>query len=256
MDIFSAAILGVVEGITEFLPVSSTGHLILTGKFMGLPDSDFLKSFNIVIQLGAILAVVVLYWRTILSNKHTWKKVTVAFLPTAVIGLLLYKFIKHFLLGNGAVVAWALLIGGVILIVFELFHKKKEAPGDISAVSYKQAFFIGVFQSLAVIPGVSRSGATILGGLGLGLSRTVAAEFSFLLAVPTMSAAVAKDLSDSALTFTSADFISLGMGFLVSFVVAILVIKGLMKFLQQNNFIIFGVYRIIFGLLLLLTHAV
>src|SRR3989339_823008 len=164
MNFLSAIILGIVEGITEFLPISSTGHLILVSKLLSLPDTEFLKTFEISIQLGAILAVVVLYWRKLLVNKEIFKRVVVAFLPTAVIGLIFYKLIKTYLISNGLVVVYSLFIGGVILIIFEWWYgkkiKKKPAIDEMENITYKQSFLIGIFQSLAMIPGVSRSGAT------------------------------------------------------------------------------------------------
>ena len=178
MDMAASIILGIVEGFSEFLPISSTGHLILAGKLLGLAESDFVKSFDIAIQLGAILSVVVLYWRELLVNWETIKKVTVAFLPTSIIGFVLYKIIKNILLGSTAVVLWSLLVGGIILIVFEMLHREKDdVTKSLSEITYMQSFLIGVFQSLAVIPGVSRSAATIVGGLILGMKRTLIVEY-------------------------------------------------------------------------------
>jgi undecaprenyl-diphosphatase len=248
MDIFQAILLGIVEGITEFLPVSSTGHLILAGKMLGVPDSDFQKSFEIIIQLGAILSVVVLYWRALLVSFETQKKIAAAFLPTAVVGLVLYKIIKTYLLGNAGVVVVTLFVGGILIIIFEKWHAKQPKENlidDISGVSYKQAAIIGLCQSAAVIPGVSRSAATILGGLGLGIKRETIVEFSFLLAVPTMLAATALDLLKNASAFSSSDTTLLAVGFLTSFVVALAVIKGFIGFVQKYTFVSFGVYRII-----------
>ncbi|HNX90255.1 MAG TPA: undecaprenyl-diphosphate phosphatase [Candidatus Omnitrophota bacterium] len=250
MDIFQALILGIVEGITEFLPISSTGHMILASHMMKLAQSEFIKSFEIIIQLGAILAVVVLYFRTLIINLEVAKRVIVAFIPTAVIGFALYKFIKNYLLGSADVVLWALFIGGILLIVFEMLHKeKKDAKDDLAAISYKESLIIGVFQSLAVIPGVSRAAATIVGGLTVGLKRKTIVEFSFLLAVPTMLAATALDLMKSAPSFTPDEFIVLGVGFVVSFIVAILAIKLLLNYIKHNTFIPFGIYRIVLAAL-------
>lgn len=245
MDLLHALILGIVEGVSEFLPVSSTGHLILASKFLGIPSTDFVKSFEIAIQLGAILSVVVLYARSFLVNIEVLKRVGAAFIPTAMIGLILYKLIKKFLLGNAGIVVWSLLLGGIALIVFELWHREKsEAREDLATLPYKTAVLIGIFQALAIIPGVSRSAATIVGGLLLGLKRRTIVEFSFLLAVPTMAAAAGLDLLKSAHNFNSQEFACLGTGFLVSFAVAILSIKFLLNFIKTNNFISFGVYRI------------
>ncbi len=253
MDLLQAAILGVVEGISEFLPISSTGHLILAAKVLGLPPSEFVKSFEIAIQLGAILSVVVLYGRSFLIDFKVLQRVAVAFFPTAVLGLIFYKVIKKFLLGNSMVVVWSLLLGGIILIVFELLHREKpEAREDLRTMPFKTAFLIGVFQSLAMVPGVSRSAATIIGGLLIGLKRRTIVEFSFLLAVPTMMAATGLDLLKSSPSFTHSQVLCLGVGFMVSFFVALLSIKFLLHFIKNHNFISFGIYRVIMAGLFLL----
>ncbi len=245
MTALIAAILGVIEGISEFLPISSTGHLILASSVLGVAQTDFQKSFEIIIQLGAIAAVAVLYWRAFL-NLDTLKKLIVAFIPTGVIGLLLYKIIKTYLLGNQVVVLWALLLGGVVLIVFELLYKEKPtATQELSDISYKQSFLIGLFQSIAVVPGVSRSAATIVGGLMVGLKRTTIVEFSFLLAVPTMLAATLLDLYKNSSSFSGADTMNLSIGFVCAFVVAIFAIKFLLRFVRTHTFIPFGIYRIV-----------
>ncbi len=249
MDLFHAVIFGIVEGASEFLPISSTGHLILTAKLLGLKQTDFLKSFEIAIQLGAILAVVVLYWRSLLIDFKALTRVIAAFIPTAVLGLFLYKVIKEVLLESTEVVLWSLFAGGIFLILFELWFKDKETPvNSISDMPFKSAVLIGVFQSLAMIPGVSRSAATIVGGLMLGLDRKLIVEFSFLLAVPTMLAATGLDLMKSAYTFSSDQFIFLAVGFLTSFVVAIFCIKWLLEFVKNHTFILFGLYRIFIAL--------
>lgn len=245
MDLLTSVILGIVEGFSEFLPISSTGHLILTGRLLGLEESEFVKSFEIAIQLGAILSVVVLYWRTLLVDREVIKRVAVSFLPTGIIGFVLYKLIKTVLLGSSTVVLWSLLIGGIVIIFFERFHKEKEgATGELAEMTYRQAFLIGVFQSLAVIPGVSRSAATIIGGLILDMKRRTIVEFSFLLAVPTMLAATAYDLYKNGANFSLAEYHLLVIGFVTAFVVALLSIKFLIRFVQTHTFIAFGVYRI------------
>lgn len=250
MDILHAVILGVVEGITEFLPISSTGHLMLTAKVLGLAQTEFQKSFEIAIQLGAILAVVVLYWRTLTGGLAVWWRVLTAFLPTACIGLLFYKIVKRFLLANNAVVLWAFFLGGLFLIVFELLHRPKpNAAEGIPAISLRQSLWIGLFQSIAIIPGVSRAAATIIGGLALGLSRKTIVEFSFFLAIPTMLAATTLDLVQSAGSFSRQEFLVMGVGFVVSFLVAVVAIKFLLSYITRHNFIPFGVYRIIVALL-------
>lgn len=257
MTIFDSLILGIIEGITEFLPISSTGHLILGSRLLGIASSDFVKSFEIIIQLGAILAVVVLYRKSLIKIE-VLKKLAVAFIPTGIIGLVLYKLVKQYLLGNEAVVLWSLLLGGIVLIVFELWYKKHsrvssaitENEANIAGISYKQACIVGVCQSVAVIPGVSRSAATIVGGLALGLSRKTIVEFSFLLAVPTMLAASGLDIIKNPNVFASGNVAPLVVGFVVSFIVAGLSIKFLLNFIKKYDFIPFGVYRILAAMVL------
>lgn len=250
MDLISALILGIVEGITEFLPISSTGHLILTAHLLKIAQTDFLKSFEIAIQLGAILSVVVLYWRSLIADIKALKRVLAAFIPTAIIGFLLYKVIKNYLLGNERIVLISLFLGGIFLILFELLYREKEtASSSIADISYGQAVAIGLFQSISVIPGVSRAAATICGGLLLGLKRKTIVEFSFLLAVPTMLAATGFDLIKSAGSFSSAQFGLLAVGFIVSFITAIFGIKFLLNFIKGHNFVSFGIYRIAAALL-------
>ena len=245
MSIIDAAVLGIVEGITEFLPISSTGHLILAGELLRIPQTEFLKSFDISIQLGAILAVVALYFRSFFDVEIV-KRLVVAFIPTGSIGFLAYPFVKSVLLGNATVVVLTLALGGAALVVFELFYREGNEITSIKAISYKQALFIGIFQALAIIPGVSRSAATIVGGLlTSGMSRKTIVEFSFLLAVPTMAAATGYDILKNAGSFSGNDFISLAVGFVTSFIVAILAIKFLLSFIRTHSFIAFGVYRII-----------
>ena len=249
MNIFDAAILGLVEGVTEFLPISSTGHLILTAKLLELPQSEFLKSFEIAIQLGAICAVLLLYWRSFLELP-VLKKIAAAFIPTALIGFALYSFIKEYLIGNEKVVLVALALGGIILIIFELLHKESATASEsIAAISYGQAVAIGFFQAIAVIPGVSRSAATIIGGLLSGLKRTTIVEFSFLLAVPPMAAATGLDVLKSYSSFNSGDALLLLAGFVTAFLVAIVVIKFFLRFIKTHSFISFGVYRILIAAL-------
>jgi len=245
MNVLQTFIFGAVEGITEFLPISSTGHLILTARILEFQQTEFMKSFEIAIQLGAILAVAILYYKTLLKGLLIWKRLFVAFLPAAVLGLTFYNIIKRFLIGNEAVVLWSLFLGGIILIIFELFYKEeKHAADSVEKISYKQSFLIGLFQSIAIIPGVSRSAATIVGGLSLGLKRKTIVEFSFLLAIPTMLAATAWDLSKNVKTFTAEQLFTLSTGFIVSLLVAVVAIRFLLFFIKKHNFIIFGVYRI------------
>lgn len=250
MNLFHAAVFGIVEGASEFLPISSTGHLILAARLMGLAQTEFLKSFEIAIQLGAILSVLVLYWNSFAIRPEILKRVLAAFLPTAVLGFILYKFIKKFLIGNEHVVLISLFAGGVFLILFEKLHRAEAgAIRDISELPYAKAVGIGIFQALAVIPGVSRAAATIVGGLLFGVERKTIVEFSFLLAVPTMLAATLLDLMKNANAFSPDQFEMLAAGFVVSFAVAILCIKGFLKFIKTHTFIPFGIYRIAAALL-------
>jgi undecaprenyl-diphosphatase len=243
MSLLHALILGLVEGITEFLPISSTAHLILTSHLLHLAESEFVKSFEIIIQLGAILSVVVLYW-TRFWNWEVLKKLVVAVIPTGVIGLTVYKVIKGYLLGNIPVVLLALLIGGIALIVFEGFHQSTESDTDFTEITYRKAFLIGLFQAIAVIPGVSRSAATIVGGSLIGVSKRTIVDFSFMLAVPTMLAASALELvkGRSAL---AGHYDMLAVGFVVSFLTAIAAIKAFLGFIQKRDFAAFGWYRVV-----------
>jgi undecaprenyl-diphosphatase len=245
MTLLQALILGVVEGLTEFLPISSTGHLILASRLLGLSQTEFQKSFEIAIQLGAIASVIILYWRQFLEPA-VLSRVLVAFVPTGAIGFALYHVVKTYLLGSDAVVLWALGLGGVVLIAFELLHKvDKDAIDEVTAIPYGKAFLIGVFQAISIIPGVSRAGATIVGGLILGLTRAAIVQFSFLLAVPTMLAATGYDLYKNASSFNASEFGVLAVGFVASFIVAWLSIKFLLAFVRTHTFIPFGVYRIL-----------
>ena len=243
---WQALVLGVVEGLTEFLPVSSTAHLILAGDAMKLGNSEFLKSFEIIIQLGAILSVVVLYWNRF-WKPDMFAKLVVAFVPTGIVGLTLYPMIKGFLLGNVAVVLWTLLIGGVALIIFERFKDHADSETDFSEITYARAFWVGVFQSVAVIPGVSRSAATIVGGSLLGISKRTIVEFSFLLAVPTMLAATVLELVKGRASISLGIGI-LAIGFVVSFVTAIIAVKSFLSFVKKRDFTAFGWYRIILAI--------
>ncbi len=250
MDVFQSILIGIVEGITEFLPISSTAHMILASKLMGIEQTEFVKSFEIIIQFGAILSVLVLYWRRFLLDLESLKRVIAAFIPTAIVGFLLYKIIKTFLLSSTPIIVLALFFGGLIIILFEMFHKEKEtALEDISSLPYSKCIAIGLFQALAVVPGVSRSAATIIGGLSFGLKRTTIVEFSFLLAVPTMLAASVLDLAKSGSSFSPDQFGVLATGFIVSFIVAMLSIKFLIGFVKNHSFIAFGIYRMIASVL-------
>ena len=223
---------------------------MLTASMLGLSQTEFLKTFEIVIQFGAILSVIVLYWKSLLVNFEILKKVLVAFFPTAVLGLIFYKIIKHYLMTSNQVVLWSMFIGGICLVVFEILHKEKDsAVEDLSTISYRTSLLIGLFQSIAMIPGVSRAAATIVGGLILGLKRKTIVEFSFLLAVPTMLAATGLDLMKNVSQFSVAQLNFLSIGFIVSFFSALLGVKFLLTFIKHHSFVSFGIYRIIIALL-------
>lgn len=242
-----------MEGVTEFLPISSTGHLILASQLLGIADSEFVKSFEIIIQLGAILAVLVLYGGRVKRDFESWKRVLVAFIPTGIIGLILYKIIKGYLLGNSSIVVWSLIIGGVVMILLEKYFERKNAKHDsIKEMSLGHSAVIGIIQSISVIPGLSRSAATIYGGLGIGLTRKAAVEFSFLLAVPTMAAAAGFDLFKTRLLFSFDQYFLIAVGFAGAFITALISIKLFLKFVERHSLVGFGVYRIILGLLFLL----
>ena len=256
MNYFQAVVLAIIEGITEFLPVSSTGHMIIASSFFGIAHDDFTKLFTIVIQLGAILSVVVLYFKRFFQTIGFYLKLLVAFVPAVVFGLLFSKKIDA-LLENPVTVAVSLLLGGIILLKVDQWFQAPENETAQTEISYSTAFKIGLFQCLAMIPGVSRSGASIVGGMSQKLSRTAAAEFSFFLAVPTMLGATAKKCYDYykdgyVLTHDQANLLILGN--IVAFVVALLAIKSFIGFLTKNGFKLFGYYRIIVGVALLLIH--
>lgn len=256
MDIFQTILLSFIEGFTEFLPISSTGHLILASEILKIPQTEFIKSFFIIIQLGAILAVILLYWDKFI-NKKIWKPLIIAFLPSMIIGFLLYGFIKEVLLESSFITVIMLFFGGIAFIFVEIWNKKKiedKNESKIEDFSAKTSIIIGLFQSVSVIPGTSRAGSTILGGLIAGVNRKTAAEFSFILAVPTMIGATALDVYETRLNFTSDEIILLTIGFIASFIFALLSIKLLIKFLQNHSFIIFGIYRIILSVIFYLIY--
>ncbi|MBP8591575.1 undecaprenyl-diphosphate phosphatase [Candidatus Shapirobacteria bacterium] len=245
MTYFQALILSLVEGITEFLPVSSIGHLILASHLLGLAQTEFLKSFEIIIQLGAILAVVVLYWRTLFSGRRLLLRVLIAFIPTGLIGFFAYPLVKGFLLGNLQIVIVSLALGGILMLALEDFFSQRKRQKKIKDLNLVQVFLIGVAQSLALVPGVSRAMVTIFAGLGAGLSRKSATEFSFLLAIPTMVGAAGLDLAKVGFSFTRQEYLILLVGFLGAFLAALLTIKALTGFVKSHSFRIFAFYRII-----------
>jgi undecaprenyl-diphosphatase len=262
MTYLDAIILGIVEGITEFLPISSTGHMILVSSLLRIGTDSFTKSFEIIIQLGAILAVVYLYRDKIFKNFNLMFKVCVAFLPTAIIGLTLYSFVKKYLLGNVYIVIVSLFVGGIIILLFERKYKvhphadTDDLAGDTEtltdkSVSIKQALYIGLFQAIAIIPGVSRSAATIIGGQILGLSRKIIVEFSFLLAIPVMFAATALDLYKHHESFSANQFVLLVLGFVTAFFVALIAINTFLSYIQKHSFAVFGIYRIVLAIVFL-----
>ena len=277
LDIFKAILLGIIEGITEWLPISSTGHLILADEFIKLGVSEaFMEMFEVVIQLGAIMAVVVLFWNKLWpftvrqsssvmkivgkvgikkNSFNLWLKILVACLPAAVIGLLFDDYINAVFF-RFEVVAVMLILYGIAFIVIETLNKNKEPKiHTLASLDYKTAVFIGVFQMLSMIPGTSRSGATILGAIILGLSRTAASEFSFFLAVPVMFGASALKLLKFGFNFTGTEFIILAAGMITAFIVSVIVIKFLLSFIRRNSFKSFGYYRIILGIVVLLYFA-
>lgn len=267
MDIIKVLLLGIVEGVTEFLPISSTGHLILAHEFIGLEPQSFQNAFDVCIQLGAILAVVVLYFKKlwpfkkeegkVVAEKDTfmlWLKVIVGVIPSAVLGFLLDDFIDEHLF-KPQVVAATLIIYGILILVIENRNEGKHLKAKVSRVEnipYAMAFAIGLFQCLAMVPGTSRSAATILGALLLGASRGAAAEFSFFLAIPTMFGATLLKIVKNGLAFSAYQWFLILLGAVVSFVVAVVVIQKFMDYIRKRDFRIFGTYRIVLGLIVFL----
>lgn len=252
MSVLEAIIIAIVEGITEFLPISSTGHMIIAEKLLKVDDPEFTKLFIVAIQLGAILAVVVIYWKKFLDFKHPafYFKLFVAVIPALVLGFLLSDKIDM-LLESTTTVIISLIMGGVVLLVIDNYFNKPHKATE-PEINYKNAFIIGFWQVIAMIPGVSRSAASIIGGMQQGLTRKLAAEFSFFLAVPTMAAATGYKLLQGYNTFTTSHVKLLVIGNAVAFVVALVAIKFFINYLQKHGFRVFGIYRIIVGIILLL----
>ena len=257
MNLLEAIILAIIEGITEYLPVSSTGHMIIASSFMKIAEDDFTKLFTIVIQLGAILSVVVLYWKRFFQSIDFYLKLFVAFIPAVFFGLLFNDVIDG-LLESPLIVAISLIIGGFILLkVDDWFQTNEEDSNENAIISYATAFKIGLFQCLAMIPGTSRSGASIVGGMTQKLSRKTAAEFSFFLAVPTMLGATSKKMYDyfqMGYELSSSQINYLIVGNIIAFIVALIAIKTFIDYLSKHGFKLFGYYRIMLGIALLLIH--
>ena len=254
MSVWHAIILAIIEGITEFLPISSTGHMIIGSSFMGIASSEYVKMFTVAIQFGAILSVLVLYWKRFVQSVDFYVKLFIAFLPAAFFGLLLDDYIDA-LLDNPWVVAFNLILGGIFLVFVDRIFAQNEESQVGQSMSKRKALFIGFFQVIAMIPGISRSAATIVGGLTQKLNRKNAAEFSFFLAVPTMLAATGYKMLKYQLDvgFSMGDVKMLLLGNVLAFVVALLAIKGFIGFLTKYGFKFFGYYRIIVGLVLIIV---
>lgn len=249
MNLFHAIILGVVEGVTEFLPISSTGHMILVGTLLRIPQTEFAKTFEIVIQLGTIMAVAWIYVKTLLTKQVLWRTLIAAFIPTSIIGFIAYKAVKQFLLGNPMVTVIALGLGGVAFYLIEYFLKNR-TPKTITLekITISQAILIGFGQSVSIIPGVSRAAASIFTGMIAGLSRQTAVEFSFLLAIPTMVAASALDIIKSKPFIDGTLFFPVIIGTAVAFMTAMITVKLFLKYVQNHTFLPFAIYRIVLAL--------
>ncbi len=251
MSILESIILGIIEGFTEFLPISSTGHMIIASDLMDIQQINMTSAFEVIIQFSAILAVVFNYKdKFTLQKIELWKKIVLAFIPIGAVGFVFASTIKAMFVPS--IVAFAFIIGGIIFLVVEKFYKNEEhLIDDVEKVSYTQAFYIGLAQVAALIPGASRAGASIIGAMLVGLNRKASAEFSFLLALPVMCATTGYDLVKHYHEFVGANFIVLAVGFITSFIVAYLTMKLFIEFLSRFTFVAFGIYRIIVGVLLL-----
>jgi undecaprenyl-diphosphatase len=259
MDFIQAIIIAIVEGLTEFLPISSTGHMIITSSLLGVKENNFRSLFEVCIQLGAIMAVVIVYWKKFVNLKdiNFYLKLIIAFIPTAIIGLLFHSKIKE-LMNSNLVVGISLLVGGIVLIFIDNFFKENTTKTE-SEITYLQALKAGCFQVISMVPGVSRSASTIIGGMTTGMTRSLAAEFSFFLAVPTMFAASAKDLLEyfkAGNTLSTNEIGLLATGNVVAFIVALLAIKFFIAYLSKNGFKLFGWYRIIVGLIIIAFYTI
>ncbi len=253
MELIDSLILGIIEGITEFLPISSTGHLIVASEFLGIEQTSINKAYEVIIQFAAILAVILNYpSKFTFSHINLWTKILISFLPIAIIGFIFASQVKA--LFSIQIVAYMFILGGIVFLIVEKFYNEKEThTKDVEDVTYKQALYIGLAQIFALIPGTSRAGSTIIGAMLVKLNRRASAEYSFLLAFPVMCATTAYDLlKHHEELFSNANLLNLSLGFVVSFLVAFLTIKLFLKFIQNFTFVAFGIYRIIFGIVLLI----
>jgi undecaprenyl-diphosphatase len=250
MNILHTIILGLVEGITEFLPVSSTAHLIIVSKLLGLSQNTFISTFEVVIQSGAILAVMFIYGKRLFENKNLFKMVLASFIPTAIVGFILHDIIKNvFFQSETLIVGMIGLIGLLFIVLEKYFEKNKiELKNDESSLQLRDALLIGLFQSFAVVPGVSRAGAVIICMMLLRYKRKFAAEYSFILAIPTILAATVLDLIKFDGVFTSARLMYFGIGFVTAFISALFIVKWFTSYLEKNNLVVFGLYRIMLAL--------
>ncbi|MDQ7085731.1 MAG: undecaprenyl-diphosphate phosphatase [Sulfurovum sp.] len=252
MDIFQAIIIGVIEGVTEFLPISSTGHMIVASEFLGMPQDALTKAYEVIIQFAAILAVMLIYKEQISIKKHVlWTKILIAFLPLGLIGYIFSEQIKA--LFTVQTVAWMFIIGGMVFLIVEYFYsEEKVQTKEIESVSFTQAIWIGIAQVFSLIPGTSRAGATIIGGMLVGMDRKTSTEFSFLLAIPVMTVVSGYDLWNHYADFADAHWGAFILGFITAFIVAYITIKLFLVFLERFTFVAFGIYRIVFGIILLM----
>lgn len=253
MDMIQAIIIGIIEGFTEFLPISSTGHMIVADKFLGIPQSSVIDAYDIIIQFAAILAVMLIYREKITFKEiELWKKIMLSFVPFAVVGFLVKDYVE--VLFNTRTVAYMFIIGGIIFLIVEYFYKDSpHQTSEVEEMSYMQALWVGIAQIFAIIPGTSRSGATIVGGLLSGLDRKTSSDFSFLLAIPVMGAVSAYSLLKHYHDLAGANVTAFAIGFVVAFIVAYITVKLFLAFIQRFTFVSFGIYRILFGVILLMV---
>ncbi len=248
MTAYEAAILGIVEGVTEYLPVSSTAHIALTSQMMGLPQNDFMNAFNIIIQIAPIFSVMIIYYHTLFQSLEIWKRLIASFIPTGAIGFLFHSQLEEMFSSN-SIVLWMIATGVFFLVIEFLYAKRDHTTHELEEISYKQAISVGFIQALSLIPGVSRSGSTILGGMLLGMKRETAMSFSFLLAIPTMTAASGYTLLKEYHTLSFESISLILIGFAVSFIVGWAAVKSFLAIVSRYNFTPFGVYLIASGVL-------